>query len=143
MAEEKGPETELELGTYALLRSFSHTSHRFQSRSFVPNLPLVLVTIRAVDLYTTIRTSLYQLTNTQGHKASTGIVTGIIICTDHNCYCSKLDFSFAYETTECFTNITHLLTPHHMHMLCNSYCNCSLISLCKCPNSVLSMLLIF
>ena len=41
---EKGPVTELKLGTYALLRSFSHMSHRSQSRSFVPNHPLVPVT---------------------------------------------------------------------------------------------------
>ena len=35
----KGPVTELELGTYALSQSFSHTSHpRSQARSSVPNL---------------------------------------------------------------------------------------------------------
>ena len=39
---EKGPETELELGTYALSWSFSHSSHRPRSRSFIHNCPLVL-----------------------------------------------------------------------------------------------------
>ena len=34
---EKGPATALELGTYALSQSFSHTSHRDRSRSFVPH----------------------------------------------------------------------------------------------------------
>ena len=34
---EKGPETELELGTYALAQSFSHSSHRPRPTSFIPN----------------------------------------------------------------------------------------------------------
>ena len=34
---EKGPATTLELGTYALSRSFSYASHRDRSRSFVPH----------------------------------------------------------------------------------------------------------
>ena len=38
---EEGPVTELKLGTYVLSRSFNHTSHRSQSRSSVPNRPLV------------------------------------------------------------------------------------------------------
>ena len=37
--EEKGPVTELELGTYALSRSFIHASHQSWSRSFIPNCP--------------------------------------------------------------------------------------------------------
>ena len=41
---EKGPVTEHELGAYALSWSFSHVSHRSQSRSFVPNRSLALVT---------------------------------------------------------------------------------------------------
>ena len=34
---EKGPATALELETYALTRSFSHTSHGDRSISFVPH----------------------------------------------------------------------------------------------------------
>ena len=40
----KGPATALELGTYALSRSFSHASHGDRSRSFVPHRPYVPVT---------------------------------------------------------------------------------------------------
>ena len=39
---EKGPATALELGTYALSRSFSHASHGDRSRSFVPHRCYVL-----------------------------------------------------------------------------------------------------
>ena len=60
---EKGPETELKLGTYALSQNFSHSSHRSRSRSFIPNHPLVPVTVpkyytrlvgESVDTYGTI-----------------------------------------------------------------------------------------
>ena len=40
----KGPATALELGTYALSRSFSHASHGDRPRSFVPHRPYVPVT---------------------------------------------------------------------------------------------------
>ena len=40
----RGPATALELGTYALSRSFSHASHGDRSRSFVPHRPYVPVT---------------------------------------------------------------------------------------------------
>ena len=39
----KGPATALELGTYALSRSFSHASHGDRPRSFVPHRPYVPV----------------------------------------------------------------------------------------------------
>ena len=45
----KGPETGLELGTYALSWIFSHASDQSRLRSFVPNRPLVLV--MGVPLY--------------------------------------------------------------------------------------------
>ena len=40
---QKGPATALELGTYALSRSFIHASHGDQSRSSVPHRPYVPV----------------------------------------------------------------------------------------------------
>ena len=41
---EEGAGTEIELGTYTLLRNFSHVSHRSQSRSLVASHPYVPVT---------------------------------------------------------------------------------------------------
>ena len=38
---EKGPATAIKLGTYALSRSFSHTSHGDRPRSSVPHRPYV------------------------------------------------------------------------------------------------------
>ena len=43
-APQKGPVTALELGTYALSRSFSHASHGDRLRSLVPHRPYVPVT---------------------------------------------------------------------------------------------------
>ena len=40
----KGPATALELGTYALMRSFSHASHGDWLRAFVPHCSYVPVT---------------------------------------------------------------------------------------------------
>ena len=42
---EKGPATALDLGTYALSRSFSHASHGDRSRSFVPHRSYVPVAV--------------------------------------------------------------------------------------------------
>ena len=47
---EKGPATQLKLGTYTLLRSFSHASHQSQSRSFVPSHPYVCMYVLATGV---------------------------------------------------------------------------------------------
>ena len=48
---EKGPVTELEAGTYTLLRSFSHTSYRSQSQIFRLPLPYVVPVEEAITTF--------------------------------------------------------------------------------------------
>ena len=47
----KGPAPALELGTYALLRSFSHASHGDRPRSLVPHRSYVPVTDVTLSSY--------------------------------------------------------------------------------------------